>query len=301
MGVLKNDVGRPSKKTKIIRGILKLIGILIIVAAGLYIGYVIGNNQNKEEDNNSKIEEKEESKENEVKEQDKEDLDLMEAEDIVKSIFGDQYKADMHYLGYYNDDTNIFNKDFYKTLTAIRNTNKTDKYSCEDVYNTNNENYYCDGVYDYNDVNLIYNKLFKTGNPMKSSMNDLSWFDIKYDYSKEKNVYTILKQDNGDLNFFVAGIYKAYKIGDNVYITIAFNHFDYSEEMDTNEFVTLKLNDGTTINNYKMTYEDNENPNIYGLYSKELISDYGSNMENYELEFEELDGRYVFVNSEKIK
>ena len=39
-----------------------------------------------------------------------------------------------------------------------------------------------------------------------------------------------------------------------MYITIAFNHFDYSEEMDTNEFITLKLNDGTIINNYNINF-----------------------------------------------
>ena len=294
MGVLKNDVGRPSKKTKIIRGVLKLIGVLIIIAAGLGIGYVIGNNQNNKEENNQNI-----------KEEDKENLDLIEAEGIVKSIFGDEYKADMQYFGYYNDDTNIFNKDFYKTLTAIRNTNKTDKYACADVY-TDNEDYYfdgvyCDGVYDYNDVKSTYNQLFKTGSPTRYSMNDLSWFDTKYGYSKDKNVYVILTEGNGDLNFFVAGIYKAYKIGNKVYITIVFNHFDYSEEMDTNEFITLKLNDGTNINNYKITYEDDENPNLYGLYSKDLISDYGDNMENYELEFEKVNDNYIFINSRKIK
>ncbi len=295
MGVIKNDVGRPSKKTKIIRGILRLIGILIIIAAGLYIGYVIGNDQNNKE-------EKESDNINKVKEDDKQVFDLMEAEDIVKSIFKDQYKADMHYLGYYNGDANIFNKDFYKTLTAIRNTNKTDKYSCEDTYDESSmDGYYCDWVYDYNDVNLVYNKLFKTGKAEKHSMNNLSWFDTKYDYLNDKNVYTILRQDNGDINTFVAGIYKAYKAENKVYITIAFNHFDYSEEMDTNEFITLKLNDGTVVNNYKITYEDDENPNLYGLYSKDLISGYGDNMENYELEFEEVNDNYVFVNSVKIK
>ena len=45
MGVIKNEVGRPSKKTKIIRGILKLIGILIIIVAAFYVGYVINDNQ----------------------------------------------------------------------------------------------------------------------------------------------------------------------------------------------------------------------------------------------------------------
>lgn len=46
MGVLKNDVGRASKKTKIIRGVLKLIGVLIIIVAAFYVGYVVNDKQN---------------------------------------------------------------------------------------------------------------------------------------------------------------------------------------------------------------------------------------------------------------
>ena len=123
-------------------------------------------------------------------------------------------------------------------------------------------------------------------------------YGIKYDYLENEDVYDLLNQGNGDYNFFVAGVYSSFKKQN---ITIAFNHFDYSEEMDTNEFITLKLNDGTNINNYKITYEDDENPNLYGLYSKDLISDYGDNMENYELEFEKVNDNYIFINSRKIK
>ena len=39
MGVLKNDVGRPSNKTIIIRRILKVVVLLIIIALAFLIGY----------------------------------------------------------------------------------------------------------------------------------------------------------------------------------------------------------------------------------------------------------------------
>ena len=44
MGVLKNDVGRPSNKTIMIRNILKAI-LVIIVAGGLFVGGYLLNNK----------------------------------------------------------------------------------------------------------------------------------------------------------------------------------------------------------------------------------------------------------------
>ncbi len=51
MSVLKNDVGRPSKKTKIMRMVLVLIVILIILVVGLYLGYIIKNRDKTKKDN----------------------------------------------------------------------------------------------------------------------------------------------------------------------------------------------------------------------------------------------------------
>ena len=53
MGVLKNDVGRPSNKTIMIRRILKVIFLLIILASAVLIGYYAGN---KNEENSNKKE-----------------------------------------------------------------------------------------------------------------------------------------------------------------------------------------------------------------------------------------------------
>lgn len=41
MGVLKNDVGRPSNKTIIIRRIFKLLGLLIVIGLAVVVGYFI--------------------------------------------------------------------------------------------------------------------------------------------------------------------------------------------------------------------------------------------------------------------
>lgn len=53
MGVFKNDVGRPTNKTIIIRNILKGIGLLIVVGLAFGVGYYF-NNQNKVQEKNKK-------------------------------------------------------------------------------------------------------------------------------------------------------------------------------------------------------------------------------------------------------
>ncbi len=56
MGVLKNDVGRPSNKTIIIRRIFKLLVLLIVIGLAVVIGYFIKDKEeiNHKEDENDK-------------------------------------------------------------------------------------------------------------------------------------------------------------------------------------------------------------------------------------------------------
>ncbi len=57
MGVLKNDVGRPSNKTIIIRRIFKLLGLLIVIGLAVAVGYFIKDHEeinNKQEKNDKK-------------------------------------------------------------------------------------------------------------------------------------------------------------------------------------------------------------------------------------------------------
>ena len=45
MGVLKNDVGRPSNKTIRARFILKLIGLILVVGLAFFVGYKLFGNK----------------------------------------------------------------------------------------------------------------------------------------------------------------------------------------------------------------------------------------------------------------
>ena len=47
MGVFKNDVGRPSNKTIMIKTVLKVIGLIVIIAIAFGIGYYFNDKQNK--------------------------------------------------------------------------------------------------------------------------------------------------------------------------------------------------------------------------------------------------------------
>lgn len=51
MGVFKNDVGRPSNKTIMIRRILILVMVIVIIALAILLGYFINDNSHKETKN----------------------------------------------------------------------------------------------------------------------------------------------------------------------------------------------------------------------------------------------------------
>lgn len=51
MGVFKNDVGRPSNKTIMIRRILILVMVIVIIALAILLGYFINDNRHKETKN----------------------------------------------------------------------------------------------------------------------------------------------------------------------------------------------------------------------------------------------------------
>ena len=45
MGVFKNDVGRPSNKTIMIKTVLKVMGLIVIIAIAFGIGYYFNDKQ----------------------------------------------------------------------------------------------------------------------------------------------------------------------------------------------------------------------------------------------------------------
>ena len=300
MGVLKNDVGRPSKKTKIIRGILKLIGILIIIAAGLYIGYVIGNNQSKEE-------EKTDKNKTETKEKSKiEKVDTQKADQIMKNIFGEQYYYD---FGYSDENNIIFNNNEYKTTVALENTIvKSSDYSCKDFFEKDISPYndfqddqhswyvedgdfiglcYDEGgleYYSYDDVNNTYKSKFDDGNDAVKDNINIIFTDL-YGYSKDRNAYVHFSCECSDgIPTLVYGITNSYIKGDELYIDIV---IDFTEYIGTNKNV-LTLKDGT-----KVTLTDSE------LEDKELYKKYQDNLDKYTFKFSVDKDSYKFIDAEK--
>ena len=297
MGVIKNEVGRPSKKTKIIRGMLRLIGILIIVAAGLYIGYVIGNDQNNKE-------EKVDKKENKAKEESKvEKVDTQKADEIMKNIFGEQYYYDFSYS---NKDDIIFNNNEYKTTVALENAKtKSSSYSCKDFFGDDISSlgddqhswfietgdfrglcYDEDGLdyYSYDDVNKTYKSKFDDGNNAVEDNINIIFTDL-YGYSKEKNAYVWLSCECGDGgNMPVYGVTDSYIEKDELYISVVIG---FAESIGTNKNV-LTLTDGTEV-----TLTDSE------LEDKELYKKYQDNLDKYTFKFSVDKDNYKFIEAEK--
>ncbi len=300
MGVLKNDVGRPSKKTKIIRGVLKLIGILIIIVAGLGIGYVIGNNQDNKEDNNSKIEEKE-------------DFNIQKADEVLKNTFGDQFYYDFGYSDKFinsDEDEIIFNNDEYKTTIALENTEaKSSNYSCKDFFGDDIRPYndfqddqhswfiedgdfsglcYDEGgleYYSYDDVNETYKSKFNDGkNAVKDNIDRI--ITRLYGYSKDKTSYVSILWEGSDYVPVesVYGVTDSYIEKDELYINVVIG-FAESIDVDNN---TLTLKDGTSV-----TLTDSE------LNDKDLYKKYQDNLDKYTFKFSIDNDNYKFIEVEK--
>ncbi len=290
MGVLKNDVGRPSNKTIKTRNILKGIMLIVIVILAFGIGYYFNNKKEvikdaqKGQNNNTSAEKKIISNDY--------------ANEIMENVFGD-WEALMVYGG-----TDAFNKDEYKTFAAISLTNsKTsvskkywicDAFECKDkkeneysytAITVNNHDYdinFYQNMFRYNDVEKTFKRNFKTGKLVKNEVN-LAW--LSYFYSKEKDVYAEFVFDGGDGPGPVIGIQQAYKVKNKLYIVIAYGELEYT---DNEEYVVLDNDKKIIVGDYEYDYD-------------KIVSEYGTHLENYELEFEESDGNYLFVNSKKIK
>ena len=302
MGVLKNDVGRPSKKTKIIRGVLKLIGILIIIVAGLYIGYVIGNNQNKDEEKNDK-----------KKTEEKKDFNIQKADEVLKNTFGDQFYYDFGYSDKFinsDGDEIIFNNDEYKTTIALENTEaKSSNYSCKDFFGNDIRPYndfqddqhswfiedgdfsglcYDEGglkYYSYDDVNETYKDKFDDGkNAVKDNIDRI--ITRLYGYSKDKTSYVSILWEGSDYVPVesVYGVTDSYIEKDELYINVVIG-FAESIDVDNN---TLTLKDGTSV-----TLTDSE------LNDKDLYKKYQDNLDKYTFKFSMDNDNYKFIEVEK--
>ena len=123
MGVLKNDVGRPSNKTIRTRFILKLIGLILVVGLAFFVGYKLSDNKEdlKQNTEQNKVENKEENK----KEEEKVDVEPKK----VINIYGHTYEANEY------APVSMSIRD-YEFVTHAEDTNK---YNLVGTYNCKNE------------------------------------------------------------------------------------------------------------------------------------------------------------------
>ena len=271
MGVLKNDVGRPSKKTKIIRGILKLIGILIIVAAGLYIGYIIGNSQNKEEEKTDKKKtEVKENKENEVKELDVNDPLIRELYGYFNNLGGCPIEKDFYTKNGALSEN--ISDEFILTIAALN----TEAKECKEDYLGDNNYWPC---YEVTDLNENAMKIF--GKQLNIKSDTILYNNCEsYTYSESNNEFYNIGSFGSSFSF-IRNIYKATELNNKIYLyeVVA------TEDMEEN------LLDSTGTNKI----------NLNSKLTKDNITNYKDKLENFKWTFDKNeDGNYVFEKVEKI-
>ena len=261
MGVLKNDVGRPSKKTKIIRGVLKLIGILIIIALGLGVGYLIGND-------------KESDKKNDVK-KDTNNINSENEKEIISRLYGYFENIPMSYSF----------EDFY-TTSGILSDNISDEYMLSIAAN-NIEPGKCNGVYGDSDSdcyskNSVLSKteqIFGKRIELKDETCIFPNFS-NYKYSAENSEFYHYADGSGSTGY-LKNMYD-YKIKNNrIYI-----------------YEVVVVDDFASDSYYDLHGNEIDLPK--GI-TKENIIEYKDNLEKFKWTFAKKDdGNYIFEKVEKI-
>ena len=285
MGVLKNDVGRPSNKTIMIRTILKGVCLIVVLAAAVAGGYYLNDYQRKSDKKEVKKVEKEEVK----------NMSIDEAERIIGSTIGT----------YYLKVAKILNSNQYKTFAAIvkSDSTKTDK-TCKDLFGNNLESWggsndgkswaieYEDraflcydeniNIYKYEDVQKNFKELFVSGTPAKGIItNDL---DIYYVYSKTENGYTSVSCEcGGNGPVTISGVKKAVIKGNKLIIDIAEVGINPTDD-------TIVLNDGTKID----IPDDFNDDEMFDKYKDKIDV-------TLKLYYKLVDGNYKFDKAEDVK
>ena len=294
MGVLKNDVGRPSKKTIKTRRLLTLLIVVVAFAAGFFISYVLATKIENPKSNDAKIDKG--KKRTIVANR---EVSPEEAQKIMEERF--------IYNGFI-DDTELVNSNNYKTLVAIIHTKKSNKtYKCKDLFDSlykvdyanddqwfmkikdDDYEYMCtdntEYTYDYKSVNNKYHDLFynsKNDNVVKGYIGS---FPSYYVYSKTKDVYALV-DSGGHLGIkSIFGIKKAEIKNNELIIDYATLYGQYED----GEFVAYEEygNDihfpaDTDLSEAFEKYKDQINPTI-------------------RLYFKIVNGKYMFDRAEDIK
>ena len=276
MGVIKNDVGRPTNKTIMIRRIFKALLIVLLVVGCYFVGYKFGNSFDNKKENKGTT-----KKEENVKKE----LDNKASEEIMQNYF----KVDSEKINYvwltYKLDLNNENDRAYLAITGVKETEEkydlvkdfgAEKTGNEYVYGKEDiSGMYTNNFYKYSDVNKEYKKLF--GNNKELAKKDLAKLANAYDYSSKVDAFAEVLLIWGDGGYqLIGGISNAYELNNKVYITVAYGFAD----IDVDQYI-LTLTDNSEV---ILSEKDIQNENIYKKYVDKL--------EKKEFVFFKEDGQY---------
>lgn len=301
MGVLKNDVGRPSNKTIKTRAIIKGILLVIVMVAIFTGGYLLKDYQNKENDKQVK---KDENKVVKTMDEKVEELDINsekvmnlyipfsvythEASDeelysknkITPDDLSYEYKNRLAFAKYNNE---VDKKNLYEGNIKI------DEYELEPDYLKSST------------LEKSYKKLFGENTEYIAKSFDSYGIDtLSMTYNKENDVY-LADLVAGDYTGYRYGkeLYKAIKDGNKIelyeYVVVYNENYDeglvgvFSNIEDANNFQNA-------IKQKQMNYDTGTSDLIL-----EDLSDYKDKASEYKLTFEKEDNNYVFKQIEKIK
>lgn len=313
MGVLKNDVGRPSNKTIKTRAIFKGILLIIVMLAIFTGGYLLNDYQNKENDKQVK-----KDKSEVVKNINEEELDI-NSEEVMNLYFpflffmheaseeelyvkdkitpddlSTEYKNRLAFAKYYSE---LDGKNLYEGNIKI------DEYELEPDYLKSST------------LEKSYKKLFGENTKYIAKSFDSYGIDtLSMTYNKENDVY-LADLAAGDYTGYRYGkeLYKAIKVGNKIelyeYVVVYNEDWHkgivgvYSNIEDANNFQNaikqIKSNSDSGTSEL-IKYHETKQISHNGIYSDDL-SDYKDKASEYKLTFEKDDNNYVFKQIEKIR
>ncbi len=320
MGVLKNEVGRPSKKTKIIRGVLKIIGILIVVAVAFYVGYVIKDNEDKKKkDDNYKTEENI-KEDNYNEENTKEKLNVND-EKLV-SLFNrfngfNEYldiMYDIYSDGRINYEPTSLSSYFYIN-DSLENEDLSDEIkfgvSFYDIYLSDNQDF---NIFDSNfrfylsEINKKSKELFGSEVNVNNILYSNNYVNVGvlgavFEYNGEDKSFTVVGGGVGasDSSSYYTKIIKAEQFNDRIEITNKVIFVYQAANENGNNTIKVFKNVTNDYDNGFLGLSDEIDDLGETTINSKIIDDYVDDANSFKWTFKkDAAGNYIFEKVEKI-
>lgn len=301
MGVLKNDVGRPSNKTIKIRRILKGILLIIVMFVIFAGGYLLNDYQNNETNKQTKKDKGEVVKTNNEK---TEELNI-NSKDVM-----DLY-IPFSYFTHEASDEELYSKDkitpddlsieYKNRLAFVKYNNEVDK---KNLYEGNIKIDEYEFEPDYlksSTLEKSYKKLFGENTKYIAKSFDSYGIDtLNMTYNKENDVY-LADLVAGDYTGYRYGkeLYKAIKVGNKIELyeyVVVYNEDWHKGIVGVFSNIEDANNFQNAIKQKQMNYDTGTSDLIL-----DDLSDYKDKASEYKLTFEKDDNNYVFKQIEKIR